>query len=414
MHERHRIPIGGYPLLEHDLLKGFTRGLRRLETVAIFALGFAIAVASPVSAQTSDSAIVRIPLPIGRSYPIHSNIPVTRVSVANSAIADVVVIGERDIVMNARAAGETDVIVWTGQTRQHYRILVNPPTDRRQVSLGIVFAEVRKDALRQFGISALYRDKNVRVGTGIFRSDNTLDANTGTVTISPESNFSTALTNLGTNDLLALIEAEASRGNARLLARPNLMTANKQEGNFLAGGEIPIPLAQPAQGGQTFVSITYREFGVRLRFLPEILSDSLITLTVRPEVSSLDYTNAVIIAGFRVPALRTRRVETTIDVQPNQSLIISGLMSEERERVRNGIPFLMDIPILGSLFSSSRWQSSETELLVVVTPTIVDPTRPRPRDLLRMAPDTTLPTREVLEDALPPVLPGRPAGRRSP
>jgi pilus assembly protein CpaC len=394
-------------------LNGLTRSIRRLASGAVFAAGFLAASVASLGAQTAESDIVRIPLPAGRSYPIHSNVPVTRVSVANPAIADVVVIGERDIVVNARTAGETDVIMWTGETRRHYRVIVNPPTDRRQVSLGIVFAEVRRDALRQLGLSALYRDKNVRLGTGVFRSDNTIDEVTGKVTISPESNFFTALTDFGSNDVLALIEAEASRGNARLLARPNLMTANHQEGNFLAGGEIPVPIAQPGQGGQTFVTITYREFGIRLRFTPEILSDSLITLAVRPEVSSLDYTNAVIIAGFRVPALRTRRVETTVDVQPNQSLIISGLMSEERERVRNGIPFLMDIPILGALFSSQRWQSAETELLVVVTPTIVDPTRPRPRDLMRLVPDTILPTREVLEDATTPVLPGRP-GRRTP
>lgn len=392
-------------------MNGLTRGFRRLASGAVFAAGLLAAAALSASAQTAEQDIVRIPLPAGRSYPIHSNVPVTRVSVANPAVADVVVIGERDLVINARQAGETDVIIWTGETRRHYRVMVNPPVDRRQILLGIVFAEVRKDALRQLGISALYRDKNVRLGTGIFRSDNSIDKTTGAVTISPESNFFTALTDFGSNDVLALIEAEASRGNARLLARPNLMTANHQEGNFLAGGEIPVPIAQPGQGGQTFVTIAYREFGIRLRFTPEILTDSLITLAVRPEVSSLDYTNAVTIAGFRVPALRTRRVETTVDVRPNQSLIISGLMSEERERVKNGIPFLMDIPILGSLFSSTRWQSQETELLVVVTPTIVDPLRPPTHNILRLAPDTLLPTREVLEEARTPVLPGRPAGK---
>jgi pilus assembly protein CpaC len=334
--------------------------------------------------------------------------------VANPTVADLVVIGERDLVINARAAGETDVIMWMGETRRHYRVIVNPPVDRRQISLGIVFAEVRKDALREFGLSAVYRDRNVRLGTGIFRSDNSIDKSTGDVTISPESTFFTALTDFGTNDILGLIEAEASRGNARLLARPNLMTANRQEGNFLAGGEIPVPIAQPGQSGGTFVTITYRECGVRLRVTPEILNVSLFTLAVRPEVSSLDYTNAVIIAGFRVPALRTRRVETTVDVRPNQSLIISGLMSEERERVRNGIPILMDIPIIGALFSSQRWQSAETELLVVVTPTILDPQRPRARYILRVAPDTTLPAREALESAQPPVLPDRPPARRIP
>jgi pilus assembly protein CpaC len=393
-------------------LNGLIRGFRRLASGAVIAAGLLAAAVAPAAAQTAEQDIVRIPLPAGRSFPIQSPVPVTRVSVANPTIADVVVIGERDLVINARQAGETDVIIWTGDTRRHYRVIVNPPFDRRQVSLGIVFAEVRKDALRNLGISALYRDRNVRLGTGVFRSDNSIDKTTGDVTIAPESNFFTALTNFGSNDVLALIETEASRGNARLLARPNLMTANRQEGNFLAGGEIPVPIAQPGQGGQTFVTISYREFGIRLRFTPEILNDSLITLAVRPEVSSLDYTNAVIIAGFRVPALRTRRVETTVDVRPSQSLIISGLMSEERERVKNGIPFLMDIPILGALFSSTRWQSLETELLVVVTPTIVDPNRPPTRNILRLAPDTLLPTREVLEESNPPVIPPTPGRRR--
>ena len=393
-------------------MNGLTRGFRRLASGAVIIAGLLVAAVSPATAQTAEQDIVRIPLPAGRSFPIQSPVPVTRVSVANPTIADVVVIGERDLVINARQAGETDVIIWTGDTRRHYRVIVNPPVDRRQVSLGIVFAEVRKDALRNLGVSALYRDRNVRLGTGIFRSDNSISPTTGDVTISPESNFFTALTDFGSNDVLALIEAEASRGNARLLARPNLMTANRQEGNFLAGGEIPVPIAQPGQGGQTFVTISYREFGIRLRFTPEILNDSLITLAVRPEVSSLDYTNAVTIAGFRVPALRTRRVETTVDVRPSQSLIISGLMSEERERVKNGIPFLMDIPILGALFSSTRWQSLESELLVVVTPTIVDPNRPPPRNILRLTPDTLLPTREVLEEATTPVIPPTPGRPR--
>jgi pilus assembly protein CpaC len=394
-------------------LNGLTRGFRRLASGAVFAAGLVAATVLPAAAQTAEQDIERIPLPAGRSYPIHSQVPVTRISVANPAVADVVVIGERDLVINARASGETDVIMWTGETRRHFRVIVNPPVDRRQISLGLVFAEVLKDALRQFGVSALYRDNNTRLGSGIFRSDNSINPVNGNVTISPESNFFTALTDFGSDDVLALIEAEATRGNARLLARPNLMTANRQEGNFLAGGEIPVPIASPGQGGQTFVSISYREFGIRLRFTPEILNDSLITLAVRPEVSSLDYTNAVTISGFRVPALRTRRVETTVDVRPNQSLIISGLMAEEREKVRNGIPFLMDIPILGYLFSSTRWQSNESELLVVVTPTIIDPLRVRARDVLRLAPDTLLPTRDALEEASPPVIPPTPGRRRS-
>ena len=197
-------------------MNGLTRGFRRLASGAVFAAGLLVTTVSPATGQTAEQDIERIPLPAGRSYPLHTQVPVTRVSVANPAVADVVVIGERDLVINARAAGETDVIIWTGETRRHYRVLVNPPVDRRQVSLGIVFAEVRRDALRNFGLSALYRDKNVRLGTGVFKSDNSIDPATGSVSIPPESNFFTALTDFGSNDVLALIEAEASRGNARL------------------------------------------------------------------------------------------------------------------------------------------------------------------------------------------------------
>jgi Flp pilus assembly secretin CpaC len=145
-----------------------------------------------VQAQTADAEIVRVALPVGRSYPIHTAVPVTRVSVASPTIADVVVIGERDLVVNARAPGETDVIYWTGADRRHLRVLVNPPTDRRQVSLSIIFAEVRKDALRQLGLSAVYRDKNARIGSNVFGNDNAIDKATGDVTLPAEGNFFTS------------------------------------------------------------------------------------------------------------------------------------------------------------------------------------------------------------------------------
>jgi pilus assembly protein CpaC len=177
------------------------------------------------------------------------------------------------------------------------------------------------------------------------------------------------------------------------------MAANKEEASFLAGGEIPIPIVQPnPTGGGATITIQYREFGVRLRFTPEILNDSLVKLKVAPEVSSLDFGNALLLSGFRVPALRTRRLETTVDVRRSQSLVISGLFNSERETARTGIPFLMDIPILGNLFSSTRWLNNESELVVIVTPIMVDPNRPRAQDLVPVRPNPALPAREALED----------------
>ena len=133
-----------------------------------------------------------------------------------------------------------------------------------------------------------------------------------------------------------------------------------------------------------------------------LTDQTLLAVGAPPEVSSLDYTNAVTISGFRIPALRTRRVSTTVDVKRDQSLIISGLFSDEREKVRTGIPFLMDLPILGALFGNSSWTSNQSELLVLVTPTVVNPLAPPAKSVLNIVPDTSLPAKDAIQKRLPP------------
>jgi pilus assembly protein CpaC len=221
-----------------------------------------------------------------------------------------------------------------------------------------------------------------------------------------ETRFLSILSDFGTKQFLALLEAEEQNGRARLLAEPNLLAADRDSASFLAGGELPVPVVQggglaAGAGVQAPVTIQYREFGVRLRFAPNIVSDSVITLYVRPEVSSLDYSNAITLSGFRIPALRSRRVESSVDIRRDQSVILSGLFNDERERVRTGVPLLMNLPILGALFSSSRWQSSETELLVIVTPTIVDPAHLGDELTLPLLRDQRTPALELLRKRLP-------------
>ena len=368
------------------------------------ALVAAPVVSAGIAAQTAapEPPVTRIELVAGRSDPLTTEGPVARVAVANPEVADVVVLGEREVVINGKVSGETDVlIVGTGFVRRQYRVVVRSTTERRQIALAVKIAEVRRDRLTQLGVNWFYRgtsDELVRAGSGLFRSDAAFNAD-GTINVGSPL-FGTFLTDFGTNDILAFIDAEEQRGNARSLAEPTILAANREEASFLAGGELPIPIVQGGGGGagnNTAVTITYREFGVRLNFTGEIISDTLIKLKVRPEVSSLDFANAVLFQGFRIPALRSRRVESTVDVRNNQSLILSGLLNDERERVRTGIPLLMNIPILGSLFSSNRWQRNETELLIIVTPTIVDPNRPRARDTIQLMPDTTLPARQSIE-----------------
>ena len=366
--------------------------IRRLSALA----GVAIMAAFPALASAQ---IVRIDLPVGRSYPLTTPVGITKVSIANPDVADVVVVGTRELVINSKQNGETDAIFWLSNGgRLHYRISVHAPADRPQIALYIKIAEVRKDFSRQYGLSGLYRNRGTRVGSGIFNTDDVFDDN-GTITI-PDAGFLTVLTDFGTKNLLALLDLQESEGRAKTLAEPNILAGNRDTATFLAGGELPIPVVQPGEAGTTRVTIQYKEFGVRLRFVGEILSDSLIKLNVTPEVSSLDFASGIELSGFRVPAFRTRRVSTTVDVRRDQSMIISGLFNNEQERVKTGLPILKDLPIIGDLFSSSQWRNNESELLIVVTPVIVDPLDPRPQDILKLLPDTALPARDAIRKRL--------------
>lgn len=361
----------------------------------------AAVVAAPLAAQ--QAVVTPLDLPVGRSHPIRTDTTVTRVSIANPEVADVVVISENEVVINSLKSGETDAILWlaNGQ-RTHYRVSVHSPADRMQIAIGVKFAEVRRDALRELGVSGLWRDQRARVGTGLFSSDNAI-AEDGSIVLPSSARFLTILSDLGTDRVLAFLDLQEQRGNARLLAEPNILAGNKDTATFLAGGELPIPVVQGTSGTTgSQVTIQYREFGIRLRFSGEIISDSLIKLSVTPEVSSLDFGNAITLQGFRVPALRTRRVSSTLDVRRDQSLIISGMFADDEERVRTGVPLLKDLPILGQLFSSSRFQRSESELVVIVTPVVIDPMRPRAQDVLPLSPDSARPALEALRKRIPP------------
>jgi len=365
------------------------------------ACSLALLFGSVAAAQSPDTAVLRVDLPAGRSFPISTQSNITQVSVASPEVADVLVMGSRDMVINGRGSGESDVILWMADAPiRHYRVSVHSPSDRQQVVLAVKFAEVRRDFLRNLGLSGLYRGNHARVGTGAFRSDNNFNAN-GSFTLPSAAGFGTVLTDFGTNTLLGLLDANEQSGTARILAEPTLMAGNKDTASFLAGGEIPIPVAQASATGVPTITILWREFGIKLNFVAEVVSDSVIRLHLRPEVSSLDFNNALVISGFKVPALRSRHIESTVDVRRDQSLIISGMMDDERQKTKEGIPFLKDIPILGSLFSSTTWQRNETELLIIVTPVVTDPLHPRPQDVMHFSPDSILPAHEALEPRLP-------------
>jgi pilus assembly protein CpaC len=169
------------------------------------------------------------------------------------------------------------------------------------------------------------------------------------------------------------IHALVTKGVVQLLAEPNLMASDGKEASFLAGGQFPYPVVSGTSGGTAAVSIEYKEYGVRLNFIPTITPRGTIRLQVAPEVSALDYANEVEISGFEVPGLTTRRVNTEVELKDGQTFIIGGLLDKSLTDTFQKIPFLGDIPIIGKLFQSQAKTKNDTELIVLVTPEIVSP-----------------------------------------
>jgi pilus assembly protein CpaC len=326
-------------------------------------------------AVTVGETVHPLDMAVGRSIPMSTRGPIERISVADPSVADVVIITERELVVNALKSGTTDLLIWqTDGPKSHYRVLVHSPTDRKQVLVEVVMAEVDRDLLREVGFSFLWQDQHSRAGTGAFATQGPTPE--GDVPLFNSGQFGTLLSADDIKNFYGLLEADEQSGRFRLLAQPNIIAANGEEASFLAGGEVPIPVAQPGASGVATISIEYKEFGIKLAFEPEILSEDLVKLKVSPEVSNLDYSNAITLSGFEIPAMRTRRASTTLDMLEGQTLALAGLLNEVTEKVVTGLPFLKDIPILGILFSSQRYQKQESELLILVTPHVIDPTTP--------------------------------------
>jgi len=283
-------------------------------------------------------------------------------------------------------------------------VLTFGPVGSEEILLEVKFAEVDRTALTQVGFNLFSTGgANTFGATGTQQFGPFTGSTVGSVPNSvqirgtpPGSNLiSGAIGNtnaqqpgiFGTNDLMniflfrsdinlgAIIKALQQQNVLQILAEPNLTAVNGKEANFLAGGEFPYPVSQGISGA---VTIQFKEFGVRLKFVPVIMPNGNIHLQVRPEVSALDFSNGLSIAGFVVPALTTRRAETEIELQDGQSFVIAGLLDNRVTNLISKVPGLGDIPILGTLFKSKSLQKNKTELMVLVTARKVSPTTQPP------------------------------------
>lgn len=259
-----------------------------------------------------------------------------------------------------------------------------PLVHDRQVLLEVKFAEVDRTALQQFGVNLLGTGVGNTIGsttTGQYGGFGQTQINDAFGAKEPHFPFSdqTTVSNplnifLFRPDLHlgAMIQDLQQRNVLQILAEPNLMALNGQKATFLAGGEFPFPIVQPG-AGYTTITIQFKPFGVKLDFVGTLNPDNTIRLHVNPEVSTLDFSNALTLSGFVIPAISTRRAETEIELKDGQAFAIAGLLDHRATTQMSKVPGIGDIPILGQLFRSRNINKNNTELLVMVTPHIVDP-----------------------------------------
>jgi pilus assembly protein CpaC len=263
-----------------------------------------------------------------------------------------------------------------------------PPTEG-QILLEVKIAEVDLSVIKQWGFNLISFPGTTTQTVGTIQTQQFGPVSLPSITTTPGQGLSGVTANFQFSNLLnlfiyrpdinlgAVVQALQESNLLQILAEPNLLTETGKEASFLEGGQFPFPVVQGgAAGAVPTVTIQFKEYGVRLNFTPELTADNQIDLKVAPEVSTLDYSNALELQGFIIPALATRRVSSEMMLRDGQTFAIAGLINSQVQSIIEKIPWLGDLPVLGKLFQSSSVTKSRTELLVLVTPHIVKPYEP--------------------------------------
>ncbi|MCA1618282.1 MAG: type II and III secretion system protein family protein [Acidobacteria bacterium] len=251
-------------------------------------------------------------------------------------------------------------------------MLASPTASKAQVQLQVRVAEVSRSRMRELGATFAYESSPgvggvVGSGGGPFTMGKVDGGSIFGTTVGSALNLFV----MGGNTF-NFLRALKTQGALRSLAEPNLIAMDGQQASFLAGGEYPVPVVQNS-GDRAMVTILFKEYGIRLNFKPTIIDEDHIRLELEPEVSTIDYANGVKFDGFIVPALRTRRAKTGVELRDGQSFALAGLLDNSEQRSISKIPVIGDIPILGTLFNSKSFQKQETELMFIVTANLVKP-----------------------------------------
>jgi pilus assembly protein CpaC len=400
------------------------------------ALGLALIqpVASKVEAQTlrvmTGAPASALQVPMNRAVVVESDVPFAELSIANPGIADISTLSDKSIYVLGKAPGRTtmtllgadgrlisnvevhvtpdiaefkerlrqilpgeqievrtanDGIVLSGTVSSTAKLdraldLANRYAPERisnlmsvggtqQVMLKVRFAEMQRSVSKSLSASLGINSSNVGAATGnITGINNYFSGNT----ISTTANGAMGIGfSAGSVQFAVLLEALESKGVVRTLAEPNLTALSGQEAKFLAGGEYPIPVA----GGNDTVTIEYKPFGVEMNFTPVVVDGDLINLTINASVSSIDSTVTLESGGFTINAFKRRETSTTVEMRDGESFAIAGLLQDDFRNLNGQVPWLGDIPVLGALFRSAEYARAQSELVIIVTPHLVTPTR---------------------------------------
>ncbi|MFM5895542.1 MAG: type II and III secretion system protein family protein [Novosphingobium sp.] len=287
----------------------------------------------------------------------------------------------------------------------------------QQVMLEVRFAEVNRGSTAELGVGGFFNNSSGSVDGAIGGGAQIVPGPGGNPlaqisSITGQFGVLKGSFSLGGFGIQSIINTLETKGLAKTLAQPTLVALSGERASFLAGGEFPIPVAQSGSGGNgTAVTVEFKQFGVSLGFTPTVLGDRTINLLVEPEVSAIDPAASYTVGNISIPGLRTRRASTTVQLRDGESFAIAGLLSTDFQTTIQQIPLLGSIPIIGTLFRSTKFKKGETELLIVITPHLVAPIHPEqvrlPTDRVKdpTAVDTLIMGNPYKPQPLPPVVP---------
>ena len=331
----------------------------------------------------------RIRIEVGRGEVVSSAEDVRTVAIAEPKIADAAVGSPRTVFVNGKSAGTTTLVVYTENGHfKAYDVEVYEPNSEKQVLLNVHVSELNATAKRELGLDLLGNGQNnIRwldgfVEGGLFTTK--VEPPTIPLSIGQSTDgFLSYVRNDGKLALQTTWRALEEKGDIRTLANPSLLASSGQKASFLDGGQFPVPVSTASTvsgagsvNGQVVVNnagvtIEWKDFGVKVDFTPTVMDDGSIYLTVAPEVSRLDFTNPVIIGGFRVPIIISRKATTHVHLMPGENLVIGGLKQTDKTKSIKRVPILGEIPLLGWFFSTRRTENLEHELMIVVSPEII-------------------------------------------